>query len=94
MAKFTEGEWAVNTTGSKTWVDTETGLTVAQVFDMEGHTDNAHLIAAAPDMYKEIELDLNRLKGSISCFTGYHLTDIKKHIARKEKLLARARGEL
>jgi hypothetical protein len=54
---------------------------------------NAKLIAASPEMYEEIQIDLNRLIGSISCFSGHHRAEIKREIKRKEKLLAKARGE-
>lgn len=52
--RFTKGKWFVNSTGSKTWVDTETGFTIAQVFDVEGHSYDANLIATAPDMYEAL----------------------------------------
>ena len=82
--KFTKGEWFVNAVDSKTWVDTETGLTVAQVFDVEGHPYDANLIAAAPDMYKLLEE-----------FKLFAVRQGWDHVLINdaEKLLAKARGE-
>ena len=50
------------------------------------------LIVAALEMYAEIHVDLNRLKGSIGCFKSQHREEIKREIKKKEKLLSKARG--
>jgi hypothetical protein len=64
-----------------------------EIEDDNEHKANAQLMAVAPEMYAEIQTDLNRLISSIGCFTGHHRQQIKKEIKRKEKLLAKARGE-
>lgn len=90
--KFTKGEWFVNTTGTKTWIDTETGFTVAQVFDMENHPHDANLIAAAPDMYAMIKEVADMQKQ----WHGYGMdTHIKlaKMAKKMELILAKARGD-
>jgi hypothetical protein len=88
--KFTKGQWLVNTTGSKTWVDTETGLTVAQVFDMEGHPDNANLIAATPDMYTMLEELLSVSENHQETIIFW----VCENRHKIEDLLAKARGEI
>ena len=55
-----------------------------------------HLKAAAPDMYREIQSDINELKECmeelpIGC-PSYEA--INKKVEHKEKLLAKARGKL
>ena len=53
--KFTKGKWSPCEIGDNVWIDDEQGFSIAQVYDCEGVTDNAHLIAAAPDMYELLE---------------------------------------
>lgn len=56
---------------------------------------NAHLTAAAPEMYKEIEGDIKNLKSLLMGIDPSSLESaaIEKRISRKKKLLAKARGE-
>jgi len=92
-AKFTKGEWTVNDEGGLIEINSMSG-TVGTVWGFDpDHTGcniseeshcNAHLIAAAPDMYAMLE----KLSGQ--------LTDINAHRAADEveMLLAKARGEV
>ena len=52
MSEFTKGDWHVSIVGNKTYIDSDTGWTIADVLDMEGEPANAHLISAAPAMYE------------------------------------------
>ncbi len=97
-AKFTKGEWIVDFNG-----DVGVGMgseTIASMSDMECSyikEDNVHntfLIAAAPEMYEEIESEIEFLKDLREEFhTVYSLTLIDERIADKVNLLAKARGE-
>jgi len=51
MTNFTKCEWCVSGVGDDTYIDSETGFTIATVLDMSPELANAHLIAAAPAMY-------------------------------------------
>lgn len=73
-------------------------------FECETQTDeaeaNAHLIAAAPDMYKELELHLiaweNMYPSDISYVDDMHIEEFKaihKFINGTKELLVKARGE-
>lgn len=63
--------------------------------DCEESEANAHLIAAAPDMYKEIKQDIKWLERMKSLFvigsTGFRSCCLR--IETKKELLAKARGE-
>ena len=54
---------------------------------------NAHLIAAAPDMYAEIQSDIEKLKASLDVdgLGSMFYLDIKVIIEHKELLLTKAR---
>ena len=56
---------------------------------------NAHLIKMSPDMYAEIQSDIDKLKASLEVdgLDNMLYLDIKGIIDYKEKLLAKARGE-
>ena len=56
---------------------------------------NAHLLAAAPDLYKEIEQDIQWLESMMPKFVygSYEFGSICRRIETKRKLLAKARGE-
>ena len=95
--KFTEGEWEAKT-------ETFFGLQYAKVyikrggFDVSGAPDacaNAHLIAAAPDMYKQLKEIQCFL---IACSEGTMSRNNMENLAEElldntSKLLAKARGE-
>jgi hypothetical protein len=58
---------------------------------------NAHLIAAAPDLYEEIEREAAAIRFELE-FNKISITTrksaaLKSALSRKEKLLAKARGE-
>ena len=97
-AKFTKGEWVVSVDGLSVATG---GFKVARAFSGSATpyvlqtTKNAHLIAAAPEMYREIEKDINWLERMISTHGDDHpmtpmFEDMKKD---KISLIAKARGE-
>jgi|TARA_R110000803_G_scaffold34063_1_gene74524 hypothetical protein len=90
--KFTKGEWFVNTTGTKIWIDTETGLTVAEFFYMENHPHNANLMASAPDMYAMIKEVADMQKQWHGHWMDTHIK-LAKMAKKMELILAKARGE-
>jgi hypothetical protein len=74
---------------------------IAQLdFDFNGEIGceqkaNAHLIASAPEMYEEIESDINEIKEFILTLKPYSDDWLfyTNKLKRKEGLLAKARGE-
>jgi len=80
-AKFTEGKWDAVIDDLQCWVDSDEGL-IADLENSDASYQeaeaNAHLIAAAPEMYKFLD-DLANGRG-----TDYPI----------EQLLEKARGEL
>jgi hypothetical protein len=102
--KFTSGEWYVYERGIDCGVGVgcsgiricELSLLSDDVITKEENTANANLIAAAPDMYAEIESDIKDLEDrllDISTLSGdYDL--IHGRIIHKKTLLAKAGGEL
>jgi len=80
--KFTKGDWNISFVGDATYIDSDTGLTIARVFDMEDSPHDASLISSAPDMYAMLEMLVN----------GDSINDnsIEKEVLT---LLAKARGE-
>lgn len=106
MAEFTKGEWVVDNAGdvivrgSGGYVGHPSRKgTIASLNDGEyienNNSHDAHLIATAPDMYKEIENDLKNLKFRLEndALTECERWDIPNEIKEKEKLLSKARGE-
>lgn len=89
--KFTKGEWVVTDTYSNYIYD------VVRIgnFDMKVKSEaNAHLIAAAPEMYEEIESDISILESQlVDAKTHGEANRLQNRIIRKVKLLAKARGE-
>jgi len=63
--------------------------------DLEELKANAHLIAAAPKMYKEIGRDIEWLERLAKKYVigSYELQGIQSRIENKRKLLSEARGE-
>ncbi len=88
-AKFTKGEWLISADGLSVEVD---GFKVARAFSGSAipyviqATNNANLIATAPDMYAMLEMAMNILSGDD--YTNEVSTDDIK------ALLAKARGEI
>ena len=86
-AKFTKGEWEVSSCGLSVSVD---GHQVARAHSgsnipyTEPTKSNAHLIAAAPEMYCLLE----RLTSHSNC-----KKDIIHLLGEADSLLAKARGE-
>ena len=87
-AKFTEGEWFVNgyEIQSKTC-----SVELAKVTVFNEGKANAHLIAAAPDMYNMVNkvLEMQKQWYGYGVDTHMKLADMAKEM---ELLLARARG--
>lgn len=107
-AKFTKGDWSVSSVtvngervenswsvsvGGFLLANVRSGATFGVVDEMQ--KANAYLIAAAPEMYKEIEDDIKNLKSLLMGIDPSSLESaaIEKKISRKKKLLAKARGE-
>lgn len=97
--KFTSGKWeAVIYSGNHrldVWSGDDRIYQNTSITDLEEEVANAHLIAAAPDMYREIESEIQELKDAMKHYpvdsNDYeHANDLIDH---KEKLLAKARGE-
>ena len=92
--KFTEGPWVV----SGSYIKCEKGhiaQSKAIFLNNKQLIANAHLIAAAPDMYKEIEQDILWLQRLSEDYVigSYELRSCILRIKTKKSLLAKARGE-
>lgn len=84
--KFTKGEWKVSGASISCKGSGYIAKALPVYMDKQERTANAHLIAAAPEMYELLELAISYIDGdSIEDFI-YNYKDIKK-------LLAKARGE-
>ena len=96
-AKFTKGEWEVKSTSihpARIKVKDKKGMQGRIIGDARC-TDDAILIACAPEMYEEIMRDIETLKEFISTLKPYS-TDwlfYNNELQRKEVILAKARGE-
>ena len=85
-AKFTKGEWKVDRFVNNKGFEISFNDDGEVVADYVYEEADAHLIAAAPEMYRMLELALSRMDDdSIEDFV-YSYQDIKQ-------LLAKARGE-
>jgi len=104
--KFTKGEWSIGSKSIFPEVGTESGLFIHSHtneyagVDFDESMANAHLIASAPAMYKELELHLiaweNMYPSDISYVGDMHAEEFKaihKFINGTKELLAKARGE-
>lgn len=92
MTKFTKGEWVRDYYNVKT----ESGKLIADCgFSDEGcdkeEQANAHLIAAAPDMYKKLE-DMSELLTMLDPHTHANI-ELDCVVYDIEELLKKARGE-
>ena len=87
MSEFTKGDWHVSIVGNKTYIDSDTGLTIAEVFDIEGAPSNAHLISQLPAMYALLD--------ELSAFLSFKVKDdtLKGLKLNVDTLLSKARGE-
>lgn len=87
--KFTKGEWRVDVcrlTGVASVIPEKGMYTHDSICLCMGDKANAHLIAAAPDMYKMLEITMNILNGD----------DFENEVSNQDikELLAKARGEV
>jgi hypothetical protein len=101
--KFTKGEWILSAQfkvaiGGNRLTTQMTGDRFASVEEREA---NAHLIAAAPDMYATLEMHVaawdNLYPSDISDVDNMHLAEfqaIHEFLNKTKLLLAKARGEL
>ena len=108
--KFTQGEWAVSDGDISSleyrylihmngecqfgFDDTSQGQYESPLNKGEAEA-NAHLIAAAPDMYREIKSDIDTLIEFIKTLREYSNDWLfyNSELDRKQALLAKARGE-
>lgn len=103
-AKFTKGEWKVTKIQDRLFRIGSGCSEIAKTIRWNGSEShkyndeveaNAYIMAAAPEMYEEIERDLDSLYNFVKTLAEYsndwlfYINEIK----RKEYLLAKARGE-
>ena len=103
-AKFTKGEWVVTTCGSNVsvWCDSNS-ITSAESFNYpdDAHRNeilaNAHLIAAAPNLYRRLERARDMLISiidRIDVSVSIEMVDIiRNEISLIDNELKKARGE-
>lgn len=92
-AKFTSGDWNVQ---FGDMIFASDGINNEQVAIIcNDDNQDKHLIAAAPEMYEEIERDIGWLGMMKAKFVlgSYEYQSICLRIESKQKLLAKARGE-
>ena len=96
-AKFTKGEWVAFKEDSLEHSNYEVITIGDEGYCLVAHgvlEHDANLIAAAPEMYKEIERDIEILKDiKEELQIGNYRQNIINRIEHKQKLLAKARGE-
>lgn len=98
MEKFTKGPWSWNGYSLVLVEDTPLCALVNSAVNTGDPSEdyaNAALIAAAPDMYKEIKQDIEWLERMKSLFVigSTEFTSCCLRIKTKKELLAKARGE-
>jgi hypothetical protein len=100
-SKFTKGDWHLHFTGPH-WNNPDLrNIEICYNEEKECICDtvyeeaDAHLIAAAPELYKNIQQDINILKEQKRKYVigSFELRSLQLRIETKEKLLAKARGE-
>ncbi|UTQ79838.1 hypothetical protein vBVnaSL3_20 [Vibrio phage vB_VnaS-L3] len=97
MCNFTKGEWEVKRTvvsGFRVKVKDKKGKQGKIIGDIRTK-ENANLIAAAPEMYDEIERDINELIKLLQGLERYSNDYLfySSELERKQQLLAKAGGE-
>ena len=104
-ARFTGGEWIVYDgdlrycKGKVCIIEPDDMPTVIadlnDYFGKDAREANAHLIAASPAMYKEIEGEIEWLERLSKKYVigSYELQGVLSRIQRKRELLAKARGQ-
>lgn len=87
-SQFTPGPWALTSMGGQTLVHVGEDR-IGRVFTRNGHA-NAHLIAAAPELYEAVDA----AREYIAAVEGEGLFVAKRNaLADLDALLAKARGE-
>jgi hypothetical protein len=100
LTKFTGGNWVACMNDQSCWVDNGDNGLIAdlEMTDIECPDElyaNVSLISAAPEMYEEIQIEIEELQEFIS--TLNHMSGdwlyYSSRLDCKEALLAKARGE-
>ena len=104
--KFTKGSWHINNTYSTMLyitaddhgvceVDCDTLYATPEISPTTEQQANAHLIAAAPDMYKSLERQRTGLINLIdlSLIPESHIESVRHEVTLIDNELSRARGE-
>jgi len=95
-AKFTKGPWLVCGYEVKIKVDFNDGwFPICSLTVFNEAKANANLIAAAPDMYDQIEESndcMMALADTLASY-GHNVHDLIEQVKRNQQLLAKARGE-
>ena len=97
-AKFTKGDWVVKGSSMSMGSSYRGSFSIESSGFSGDITDaneaNKALIAAAPEMYAEIESEIELLKEVRGdSHSEYIITLLDERIAHKQSLLAKARGE-
>ena len=80
-AKFTESPWEIDTSQHRIFVHSDDGL----ICEVSSDLEDAHLIAAAPEMYKMLENVLSYIEDD-------NIEGFIEHYHEAKDLLAKARG--
>lgn len=99
--RFTKGPWLTDNCSEQSWVISESNgskkaickVTTFGLDDNSLRDSNAHLMAAAPEMYEALECMANILKAHYGNATELHLAFNHNDADHLLMLLARARGE-
>ena len=96
--KFTQGPWRISlNNGCKVWSKDKLIACVKMpqhCFSSHNSTADADLISMAPEMYQELERDLNEQLKVQKSIEGKLVDEwLNRSIDRKQNLLAKARGE-
>lgn len=99
--KWTPGPWMLATSNSwRRFVDYEGRSVCEPIVQRDGHPDlhfgskhNAHLIAAAPEMYKALENLIEEAEGLADMNQGTQSEPLARAWERARAVLAKARGE-
>ena len=93
--KWTPGPWRVSDDGGFGFAVHSVDPTWDTVCECNYYDGNAHLIAAAPDLYDALEKCVEELESQLhDGFDGvWHESDFEKELSLYRAALAKARGE-